>query len=123
MSEGTTAMGERLQDLRLSAGLSQSQLARRASIPTASLKNWEQGLRLPRLDAAYRLAKALGISLDLLAGRIFEEPPGAGGDGKVSGAAQEATRGGKTAGTPARQKKPAGGKGRKHKGTAGKKGA
>jgi transcriptional regulator with XRE-family HTH domain len=68
-------MGERLQDLRLSAGLSQSQLARAAGIPTGSLKNWEQGLRLPRLDAAYRLAKALGITLDLLAGRIFDEPP------------------------------------------------
>src|SRR5436309_15794074 len=89
MSGETTAMGERLQDLRLSAGLSQPQLARAAGIPTASLKNWEQGLRLPRLDAAYRLAKALGITLDVLAGRIFEGTPG--------------------------QKKPARGQGRKRK--------
>ena len=61
-------MGQRLQRLRQAAGLSQPQLAEAAAVPVASLRNWEQGRRLPQLDAAARLASALGVSLDELAG-------------------------------------------------------
>lgn len=75
MSGDVIAMGQRLQELRLKAGLSQSQLARTAGVPVGSLKNWEQGRRLPQLDAAWRLANALGISLDELAGKVFEPAP------------------------------------------------
>ena len=74
MGKEARAMGVRLQELRQQAGLSQSQLAKAASIPVGSLRNWEQGLRLPRLDAAYRLAQALGITLDALAGESFRRP-------------------------------------------------
>lgn len=66
-------MGLRLQEFRQRAGLSQAELAKAARLPAASLRNWEQGRRLPRLDAAYRLAQALGISLDELAGDVFKE--------------------------------------------------
>jgi len=68
-------MGERLQALRQEKGFSQSQLARAAGIPVGSIKNWEQGIRLPRLDLAYKLAQAMGISLDVLAGDVFKKPP------------------------------------------------
>ena len=68
-------MGERLQQLRHDAGLSQSELANAAGVPVASLKNWEQGRRLPQFDAAWRLAKALRITLDELAGNVFAGPP------------------------------------------------
>jgi transcriptional regulator with XRE-family HTH domain len=61
-------MGHRLQLLRHQKELSQTQLAKAAGVPVGSLRNWEQGHRTPLLDAAARLAKALGISLDVLAG-------------------------------------------------------
>ena len=61
---GPKAIGQRMRDLRTSAGMSQPQLARAAGIPVASLRNWEQGRRAPLLDTAARLAKALKVSLD-----------------------------------------------------------
>jgi transcriptional regulator with XRE-family HTH domain len=67
-------MGMRLQQLRRKAGLSQSQLARAADVPIGSLRNWEHGRRTPLLDAAARLAQALSVSLDELAGTEQSEP-------------------------------------------------
>lgn len=72
MSEEAKAMGIRLGDLRRGAGMSQAELAEAAGIPVTSLRNWEQGRRLPQLDAAFRLAKAMNITLDDLAGQVFE---------------------------------------------------
>jgi transcriptional regulator with XRE-family HTH domain len=62
-------MGGRLQRLRLARGLSQSQLARKAGVPAGTLKNWEHGRRTMLFDAAVKLADALDVSLDELAGR------------------------------------------------------
>jgi transcriptional regulator with XRE-family HTH domain len=70
------AMGERLQKLREEAGMSQSQLARAAGLPLTTLRNWEQGRRVPLLDNALRVAKALGVTVDHLAGEGGKnEPP------------------------------------------------
>lgn len=68
-------MGMRLQALRRKAGLSQSQLARAADVPISSLRNWEYGRRTPLLDAATRIAQALSVSLDELAGVSQAEAP------------------------------------------------
>ena len=62
-------MGVRLRKLRQERGLSQAQLARLSGIPKGTLLQWEYGLRTPLLDAAVKLADALGITLDALAGR------------------------------------------------------
>jgi transcriptional regulator with XRE-family HTH domain len=62
-------MGARLKRLREAAGLSQPELSRRAGIPLGTLRGWEYGRRTPLLDAAARLADALNITLDELAGR------------------------------------------------------
>jgi transcriptional regulator with XRE-family HTH domain len=62
-------MGVRLKKLRAERGLSQAQLARLSGIPKGTLLQWEYGLRTPMLDAAVKLANALGITLDELAGR------------------------------------------------------
>jgi transcriptional regulator with XRE-family HTH domain len=68
-TEWERAMSERLQRLRQRAGLSQSQLARAAGIPIRTLQEWEQARRSPGLEAAGRIADALGCTLDELAGR------------------------------------------------------
>jgi transcriptional regulator with XRE-family HTH domain len=67
-------MGQHLKKLRAAAGLSQSQLARAAGVPVGTLKNWEQGRREPLLGAACKLADALGVGLDDLAGRTRPAP-------------------------------------------------
>lgn len=67
----SNVMGLRLQKLREAAGKSQSALALEAGVPASSLRNWEQGRRKIALDDAWRLAQALGISLDELAEGAF----------------------------------------------------
>jgi transcriptional regulator with XRE-family HTH domain len=61
-------MGQRIQRLRKAAGLSQSELARASGIPLGTIQGWEHNRREPLLSAAAKIALALGISLDELAG-------------------------------------------------------
>lgn len=56
---------ELLRDLREKAGLTQQQLAEKADIPIGSLRNHEQGQRLPSWAAVVKLARALGVSTDV----------------------------------------------------------
>jgi DNA-binding XRE family transcriptional regulator len=63
---GAETFGQRLIRLRGAAGLSQSQLAARVGIPLGTLRNWEQGHRMPLLPVALRVARALGVSADEL---------------------------------------------------------
>jgi transcriptional regulator with XRE-family HTH domain len=63
------AMGKRLQRLRQERGLTQTQLAEKAGVPFRSLQNWEYGRRTILFDAAVKLADALDVTLDELAGR------------------------------------------------------
>ncbi|MCI0460337.1 MAG: helix-turn-helix domain-containing protein [Gemmataceae bacterium] len=60
-------LGQRLQRLRAAAGLTQAQAAAAAEVPLSSLQNWEIDRREPGLRAACRLARALGVSAEVLA--------------------------------------------------------
>jgi transcriptional regulator with XRE-family HTH domain len=97
--------GETLRALRDKAGLTGGELCKRAGTSLDSLRNWETGRAIPRLDAATRLADALGVPLDSL-GIREEEIPANGSNGAQA--------------KPARRKKPAAAKagplGRKKKG-------
>jgi transcriptional regulator with XRE-family HTH domain len=62
-------MGQRLARLRREKGFSQAALAEAAGVPVGTLRGWEYGRRTPLLDAACRVADALKITLDELAGR------------------------------------------------------
>lgn len=55
-----------LRAARLRAGLSQSELARRASLTRASYTNIEKGHKNPSLFTALLIAKALNSSVDEL---------------------------------------------------------
>ena len=57
-------MSQALKHLREMANMTQPELAAKADVPVGSLRNWEQGRRLPRIDAATHLARALGVSLE-----------------------------------------------------------
>jgi transcriptional regulator with XRE-family HTH domain len=54
--------GQRLRQIRLHAGLSQSALEGRSGIPKARLSRYENGHVLPSIETLGRLAAALGVS-------------------------------------------------------------
>ncbi|MBL8799156.1 MAG: helix-turn-helix transcriptional regulator [Planctomycetia bacterium] len=55
-----------LKAMRVSAGLTQLELARKAGVPFRTYQNWETGVREPRLQALVALAAAFGITVDQL---------------------------------------------------------
>ena len=82
-TEWEAKMAERLKRMREAAGLSQAQLAKRAGVPLRTYQEWEYARRTPLLSAAVKLAAALDVSIDQLAG-VIEWP--ALGKGKKKGA-------------------------------------
>lgn len=62
----TETLGQRLARLRAAANMTQDELADKASVAVASMRNWEQDHRRPRADAALRLARALGVTMEEL---------------------------------------------------------
>src|SRR6187549_3514867 len=69
----TMALGDRLQQLREGAGLSQSELAGRAGVSLRSIQNWEQGHRRPKAEALLALARALGVPVESLISALADE--------------------------------------------------
>jgi transcriptional regulator with XRE-family HTH domain len=72
MASKGESMGERFQRLREEARMTQVEAAQRSGIPVSTLRHWEQGESLPRLDHAIRLARTLGVDMNMLTG--FGEP-------------------------------------------------
>jgi transcriptional regulator with XRE-family HTH domain len=87
--------GQRLQALRLAAGLSQSQLAAATGLPIGSLKNYEQDRREPQWSVVIILAKALGVSTDEAFADIALQPRPPVPKGKAKAAARGKARKGK----------------------------
>ena len=72
------SIGERLKHLRKSRGLTLRQLAGLAHVPQSTLSSVETGARAGgklSLETGKRLARALGISLDVIAG-VYEDEDG-----------------------------------------------
>jgi hypothetical protein len=61
--------GQRLKAHRLAAGLTRSELARRSGLYPASIQRYEDDGSHPGPENLVRLAKALGVSPDVLSGR------------------------------------------------------
>jgi XRE family transcriptional regulator of biofilm formation len=67
-------IGERLRRLRTKRGLSVRQLARLAEVPHETISRVENNQQqYPSLPVAMRLSRALGVTLDYLAGMYEEE--------------------------------------------------
>ncbi len=60
-------LGRLLARLRRGAGMTPEELAARAGVPLVSYRNWEYDHRVPGLVMAGRLARALGVPLQVLA--------------------------------------------------------
>lgn len=61
-------MTNRIKYYREKRGLTQRALAARAYCGVNSLCSWENGHRIPRVDTALCLARALGVTVDELFG-------------------------------------------------------
>ena len=67
-------IGHRVRRERAKRGWSVRELARRAQVSPGAVSKLEGGLRVaPSLELGKRLAKALGVTLDYLAGMYDEE--------------------------------------------------
>jgi len=65
-----TQLGKRLRQYRELADLSQNELAKRSGVPRPTITNVESGEQVGlTLENARKLARALGITIDLLAGK------------------------------------------------------
>src|SRR3954447_17636392 len=67
-SEEQAHFGDVIRSLRQEAGLSQARLAAAAGIHLRQIHRYESGEQQPALGVAQRLAAALGVTLDELAG-------------------------------------------------------
>src|SRR3954471_13008662 len=67
-SDGPASFGDVMRRLRQEAGLSQAGLAAAAGVHLRQIHRYESGEQQPALDVAQRLASALGVTLDELAG-------------------------------------------------------
>jgi len=64
--------GQKLQQLRANAGLSQPELARRVGVSLGTLEDWETGGGEPGSGAVSKLAQALGVPEQELAAGLAE---------------------------------------------------
>jgi transcriptional regulator with XRE-family HTH domain len=62
-----TRLADRLRELREQAGLTQAALAQSSGLPVGSVRNYEQGQRDPPWYALFRIAGALGVSVERFA--------------------------------------------------------
>jgi transcriptional regulator with XRE-family HTH domain len=59
--------GEKLKSLRDAVGLTQAQLADASGVPVGTIRDYEQIKRDPLLSSAAKLARALGVSIEVFA--------------------------------------------------------
>ena len=59
-------IAERIRKARKEAGLTQKQLGDRMGVSDASITQYESGKRNPKVETLQRIAKALGVGVDVL---------------------------------------------------------
>ena len=59
-------IGEKINQLRTTAGISQEELAEKISVSRQSVSKWEMNQALPQIDKVLQLCELFGISADAL---------------------------------------------------------
>jgi transcriptional regulator with XRE-family HTH domain len=57
--------GQKLKELREQRGMTQASFAQTSKVPIGTIRDYEQDKREPLLSNAQKLARALGVSLDV----------------------------------------------------------
>ena len=60
--------GERLKELRLEKGLTQTELAKSTGFTQPAIARWENALQIPNVETAIVFAKFFGVTTDYLLG-------------------------------------------------------
>ena len=66
---------EKLQQLREKAGLTQAALSLGSGLSLGVIRDYEQGKKEPGLRSAFKLAAALGVSVEAFADCVEDAPP------------------------------------------------
>ena len=59
-------LAKQIKNLRINAGMSQLQLAKKLNVGPSAVGMYEQGRRIPAIDTLVQMAKLFGVSLDYL---------------------------------------------------------
>jgi transcriptional regulator with XRE-family HTH domain len=105
----------RLRELREEKGLSREDLSQLCGLGRGTVRDYEQGRREPTLGSAFRLADALGVSVEEFRNGV--EDGGADKPARASNTAPGPRAASKATEEQAGEKKPAKGQGRKRKGS------
>lgn len=68
----STKIGARIRQLRLSAGMTQRDLAQRINVGNTTLSQYESGARVPSDEVKIKIASVFGVSVDYLLGASSE---------------------------------------------------
>ena len=63
-----SAFSERLKDLRIDAGMTSDQLAKKIGVTKSTISFWENGVNEPKASYIVAVAKAVSASSDYLLG-------------------------------------------------------
>lgn len=66
-------IGKAIKENRLSAGLTQKQLAKQIGVTHAAISYWENGINVPNVKDCWLLADALNVTIDELVGRNLND--------------------------------------------------
>lgn len=69
MASAEETFAANLRAFRARIDITQAELAARVGVDAQSIVNWEKGSYMPSLRTTVKLADALGVSIDQLAGR------------------------------------------------------
>ena len=60
----TKRIGQQIKKARISAGMTQKELAEKLGIPYQGIGQWERGIRTPKLETLQRIAAAMGVPVE-----------------------------------------------------------
>ena len=69
------SFSERLKELRIKTGISQSKLAERVGVTTQTVSLWERGLRYPNDTALSKLSDHFNVHVEYLTGESDDDTP------------------------------------------------